>query len=208
MINADIFEEKTKSIADYQNTCSEFIIDISKDYKDWVDRYNLGNEETLKRKNIIDAIIHNTNQWIHSYGNDIKKIDIIMNDGISKMAENTAGYPFSFKISMDQLTKYIFHKIGKIKFNIKAIPTKGRSIQIGKYDKENIILFNSNNNKATYSITDESFKPADILDDYFIIDASDCNVEDIISFTVVVEEIKNNAVMERRGVSTIALIVN
>ncbi len=209
MINEDIYEEKTNSILDYQNTCSEFIMDISKDYKDWVDRYNLENEESQRRKNIIDTIIHSTNQWIHNYGNNIKKIDIIMNDGINKMAENTAGYPFSYKISMDQSTKYIFHKIGKIKFNIKAIPRNDRSMHLGRYDKENIILFNSNNNKATYCIPEESFKQVDLLDDYIIIDASDCNLGDIISFTVVVEETKdNNVVTERRGISTITLTVD
>lgn len=209
MFKEDIFEEKTDNILDYQNTCSEFITDISKDYKDWVDRYNLENKESERRKNIINTTIHNTNEWIHKYGNDIKKIDVIMNDGINKMAENTSGYPFRFKISIDQSTRYIFHMIGKTKFNIKAIPREGRSIQIGRYDKENVVLFNSNTNKATYSIPEESFRPADLLDDYIVIDTSECDVGDIISFTVVAEEIKDNThVTERRGISTIILIVN
>ena len=51
MFATDSSSERATSIEDYQNTCMEFIIDISRDYKDWVDRYQLSNDEITKRKN-------------------------------------------------------------------------------------------------------------------------------------------------------------
>ena len=49
MFAVDGGSERATSIEDYQNTCSEFITDISKDYKDWVDRYQLIEEESKYR---------------------------------------------------------------------------------------------------------------------------------------------------------------
>jgi hypothetical protein len=50
MITPDNGSRNAGSVEDYQNTCAEFIVDISKDYKDWVDRYQLSEEETQSRK--------------------------------------------------------------------------------------------------------------------------------------------------------------
>jgi hypothetical protein len=46
MFASDAGSERATSIEDYQNTCTEFITDISRDYKDWVDRYQLGEPGT------------------------------------------------------------------------------------------------------------------------------------------------------------------
>ena len=78
MFASDSDSERATSIEDYQNTCSEFIIDISRDYKDWVDRYQLAPEETNERKERIHEIVENTNNWNSKFGNTIKKIDIIL----------------------------------------------------------------------------------------------------------------------------------
>ena len=101
MFATDSSSERATSIEDYQNTCTEFIIDISRDYKDWVDRYQLGEEETNKRKDSIDNVVAKTNNWIRNFCNTIKKVDVVMNDGISKMAEYTAGYPFELNVSVN-----------------------------------------------------------------------------------------------------------
>ena len=50
-----------------------------------------------------------TNEFIFKYGDTIKKIDIIMNDGINKMAETTAGYPFKYDIFVNNASRYIIH---------------------------------------------------------------------------------------------------
>jgi hypothetical protein len=45
-----------------------------------------------------------------------------------------------------------------------------------------------------------------VLDDYLILDATQCHTNDLISFTIVVEEVTNNSVLERRGYSTIVML--
>ncbi len=205
MFTPDTGSERASSVEDYQNTCSEFIVDISKDYKDWVDRYNLGEKETKSRKATIDNIVKTTNEWIYRYSDNIKKIDIVMNDGINKMAENTAGYPFSFQISVNNMRRYTMHSIGQVKLNVRATPREARLARIGNYDKDQILLISSSS-PVNFNLSNESLKAADILDDYFVIDASQCQRLDIISVTVIVEEMDQDYSSERRGYSTLILL--
>lgn len=195
-----------ENINNYQNTCSEFIKDLSLDYLNWVDRYNLNPEEMKMRKQKINDTVIKSSHIIDKFGDTIKKIDIIMNDGISKMAEYTAGYPFQFSILVNNLTRYTYNPGGKIRLNIKAIPNYGKGVRIGSYDKSNLILLNSSSS-VNYSFNKSSLESADILDDYIIIDAKNCLNNDIISVTVIVEEIKDNIVFEKRGFSTLILVI-
>jgi len=73
MFASDAGSERATSIEDYQNACSEFIRDISKDYKDWVDRYQLAEQESTRRKAAIDAVVRTTGDWIARFGTTIKK---------------------------------------------------------------------------------------------------------------------------------------
>ncbi len=205
MFAADNASERATSIEDYQNTCTEFIMDISRDYKDWVDRYQLPELESAKRKNMIDGIVRNTNDLINRFGNTIKKIDIIMNDGVNKMAENTAGYPFKFEIMVNQASRYTTHAVGDIRLNLKVLPRLGRTARIGNYHKDQVLLLNSSS-PVEVSLSKESLKGADFLDDYIVIDAKKCEKFDVISMTVVVEEVEKDYVTESRGYSTLILL--
>jgi hypothetical protein len=205
MFATDSGSERATSIEDYQNTCTEFIIDISRDYMDWVDRYQLADEETFRRKSSISNIVKTTNNWITKYGNTIKKIDIIMNDGVNKMAENTAGYPFKFDVFVNSISRYTNHPVGEIRVNVKATPRPGRLARIGNYHKDQLLLINSSS-PVNFSVSNESMKGADILDDYIIIDAKTCKKNDLISITTVVEEIEDDYATESRGYSTIILL--
>jgi hypothetical protein len=49
-------------------------------------------------------------------------------------------------------------------------------------------------------------KGVDVLDDYVIFDATQCQKNDLISFTITVEQTTNNSVSERRGFSTIVML--
>lgn len=194
-----------ENIKNYQNTCAEFIKDLSLDYLNWVDRYNLSPEEMKIRKQKINDVVLKSSHIIDKFGDTIKKIDIIMNDGISKMAEYTAGYPFQFSIIVNNLTRYTYTALGEIRLNIKAIPNYGKGVRIGNYDKHNLILLNSSS-PVNYSFNKSSLESVDILDDYIVIDTKNCLNNDIISATVIVEEIKDNIVFEKRGFSTLVLI--
>jgi len=205
MFAADTGSERATSIEDYQNTCTDFITDISKDYMDWVDRYQLGEQETAKRKAVISSIVKTTNDWIVKYGNTIKKVDIVMNDGVNKMAENTAGYPFKFDIFVNRMSRYTTHPVGEIRMNVKATPRPGRLARIGNYQKDKLLLV-SVSSPVNFSLSKESMKGADILDDYVIVDAKNCQKYDLISLTAVVEEMEGDYVTESRGYSTIILV--
>ena len=205
MFAADTGSERATSVEDYQNTCTEFIIDISRDYMEWVDRYQLGEQETARRKLVINNIVKTTNDWITRYGTTIKKIDIAMNDGVNKMAENTAGYPFKFDVFVNGASRYTTHHASEIRMNVKATPRQGRLARIGNYHKDQLLLISASS-PVNFSISKESMKGADILDDYIIIDAKGCQRNDLISVTTVVEEVEGEYVTESRGYSTIILL--
>jgi hypothetical protein len=206
MFASDSGSERATSIEDYQNTCTEFITDISHDYMDWIERYQLGEDETGRRRATINHIVRTTNDWIVKYGTTIKKVDIVMNDGVNKMAENTAGYPFQFDVLVNKMRRFTIHPIGEVRVNIKATPRSGRLARIGNYQKSQLLLINTSS-PVKFSISKESMKAADVLDDYIIIDANNCHSHDLISLTPVVEEIEREYVTESRGYTTIILLV-
>ncbi len=206
MFATDSSSERATSIEDYQNTCTEFIIDISRDYKDWVDRYQLSKGETNKRKESIDNVVATTNNWIRNYCDTIKKVDVVMNDGINKMAEFTAGYPFQFEVSVNSEKRYAKHNQGIIALRVNAIPQEGRTVRLGRYNKSDLFLIASSS-PVIPKVSEESMKAVDILDDYVTLDASACDKGSIISITMIVEEVRDGYVSESRGYSTIIQII-
>ncbi len=206
MFATDSSSERATSIEDYQHTCTEFIADISRDYKDWVDRYQLDNEESSKRKESIDNVVTTTNNWIRNFCNTIKKVDIVMNDGINKMAENTAGYPFHFEVSVNSVKRYAKHSQGTVVLKVNAIPQEGRMVRLGKYSKNELFLISSSS-PVSPTVSEESMNTVDILDDYITIDASSCEKGSIVSITIIVEEVRDDYVSESRGYSTVIMII-
>jgi hypothetical protein len=206
MFATDSSSERATSIEDYQHTCTEFITDISRDYKDWVDRYQLSNEESSKRKESIDNVVTTTNNWIRNFCNTIKKVDIVMNDGINKMAETTAGYPFHFEVSVNSVKRYVKHNQGTVALRVNAIPHEGRMVRLGKYSKNELFLISSSS-PVSPTVSEESLNTVDILDDYITLDASSCEKGSIVSITVIVEEVKDDCVSESRGYSTVIMII-
>ena len=202
MFASDNDSERATSIEDYQYTCSEFITDISRDYKDWVGRYQLTDNETKKRIDTIDFIVKSTNDWISKFGNTIKKIDIIMNDGINKMAETTAGYPFKIDITSANQSRYIVHEKKPIKLNLKSYPRNNRQVRICNYDKDNVFLLGSSN-QIDINYSNKSFESSDLLDEFIVLKPVHFDIEDTISITIKVEELEGNIVKESRGFTTL-----
>jgi len=202
MFGADFESERATSIDDYKITCIQFIADISDDYKDWVDRYNLAEEESNFRKNAIEQVVKTTNEWIGKFGDSIKKIDIIKDDGINKMAEFTAGYPFEFMVNVDNQSRYVHHQPGLIKLNIKARRRENRQIKISHYSKDQFVqILSSANVSVNESLV--NFSPKEVLDDFVILDASACKPSDVISITITTEEVSDNLGIEKRGLTTL-----
>jgi hypothetical protein len=204
MFASDRDSERATSIEDYQNTCTEFIQDLSKDYLDWVERYQLPKDERDQRNKEIDYIVKKTNDWIFGFGNTIKKVDIIMNDGISKMAETTAGYPFQVVVSSSNQERYIIHEKKSIKLNLRSFPRQQRQVRICNYDKDNVFLLSSSN-KIDVKYSKTSFDPSDLLDEFIIINSNQSKDEEVISITIKVEELENEVVKESRGYTTLLI---
>jgi hypothetical protein len=204
MFASDRDSERATSIEDYQNTCTEFIQDISKDYRDWVERYQLPKDEWDQRNKEIEDIVTKTNDWIFKFGNTIKKIDIIMNDGINKMAETTAGYPFQIDVFSNNQKRYIIHEKKSIKLNLRSFPRQQRQVRVCNYDKDNIFLLSSSN-KIDIKYSKTSFDPSDLLDEFIVINPNQFDDEEVISITIKVEELENEVVKESRGYTTLLI---
>jgi hypothetical protein len=205
MFASDNDSERATSIEDYQNTCTNFISDLCKDYKDWIVRYKLSKDEENFRNAKIDEIVKLTNEFIFKFGDTIKKIDIIMNDGINKMAENTAGYPFKFDIFVNDNSRYIIHDKKFIKVSLQAYPRESRQIRLCNYDKAQIFLINSNN-PVDFNYTSTSFESSDLLDDFILIKPKKFDSLDVISITIKAEEVENNISVDSRGYTTLIVI--
>lgn len=205
MVFRDASSERASSVQDYQLTCTDFISDISKDYKDWVDRYQLNAPESAERKKAIDSVAMTTSDWIFKYGLNIKKIDIIMNDGVNKMAEYTAGYPFDYEITMGSSRRFVKQQLQNIALTVTAAPRQGRMVRIGNYQKGQVFLISSEN-EVRHTASNESFIGGDILKDMVVLETTHCKSGDLVSITVVVEEIQDTYVTEKRGYTTLILL--
>ncbi|HXU96182.1 MAG TPA: hypothetical protein VFP45_07080 [Candidatus Nitrosotalea sp.] len=194
--------ERASSVEDYKVTCIQFIKDICNDYLAWVDYYKLPEEEDKKRRGQIHAIVERTNEWIAKIATTIKGVDVVMNDGIQKMAENTAGYPFQIGVFVNNMSGYTLAKPGMIDINVKAVGREGYKVQLGWHQKDKRFLINS----TTPVVVDESTisnGDFDILDVHLKMDAQKCLPRDVVSFTVVVAETKDGQEHERRGMTTV-----
>jgi hypothetical protein len=198
-------DSERESVGSYQDTCAQFLADMTEDYKAWVERYELRKDESNTRKQAIDNVARISQEWIYNYGDTIKKIDLIMNDGINKMAESTAGYPFFFEVTINGKRRYTVHEGGLVRARVKATPREGRLVRISNYQKNDLLLLNSTS-IVSYQFSEASRNAADVLDDYIVIDASRCQKNDLISVTITVEEVFNNYANEKRGYSTLILI--
>jgi hypothetical protein len=202
----DESSERASSVDDYKVTCMRFIEDISKDYLAWVDYYKLPPDEDKKRRDRIAAVIERTNEWIAKVAQSIKGVDVIMNDGIQKMAESTAGQPFQIGVFVNKQAGYTQSKAGLIDINVKAVGRNGRKTKLIEHYKGQQFRVES----TAKVFIDEATVPHeefDMMDIHLTLDATSAKQRDVISFTISVAEMENNYESDKRGVSTIIHIV-
>ena len=198
--------ERAPNVESYKITCIDFIKDISKDYHAWVDYYKLPQDEDKKRRDGIESTIERTNNWIAKVAQTIKAVDVVMNDGIQKMAESTAGKPFQIGVFVNGKSSYTMAKPGIIDVNIKAAGRENRKTKLGFHFKDDRFRIESTC-KAFIDETNLPEQEFDLMDIHLKINAEQAKQRDVISFTVTVSETENGAEVERRGVSTIIHIV-
>ena len=202
--------ERTDNVTDYKRTCIDFIEDISGSYLEWVDFYSNRNEidkdEDKKRRNEIAAIIEKTNTWLAKVPTSIKAVDVVMNDGIQKMAEATAGKPFQIGVFVNKTSEYTLAKPGIIDVHVKSIGRDGRKTKLGFHHQSQRFRIETTG-KVFFDETNIPENEFDILDLHLKLDASQCKQRDVISFTVIISEMKNGVEFDRRGLSTVVHIV-
>ncbi len=205
-ISPDETDGRANTPEDYKVTCIDFIEDISKDYLDWVDYYKLPPEEDKKRRDEIAATITRTNAWIANVAQSIKAIDVVMNDGIQKMAEATAGKPFQIGVFINQSSSYTKANPGIIDVNIKSAGREGRKTKLGFHFKDDRFRIESTCN-AFLDQTNLPDAEFDLMDINLKLNAESAKQRDVISFTVVIYEMKDGQEVDKRGVSTVVHIV-
>ena len=202
----DDSSERANSVEDYKVTCIEFIKDISGSYLEWVDYYKLPEDEDKKRRSEISGIIEKTNNWIAKVAQTIKAVDVVMNDGIQKMAESTAGKPFQIGIFINKKSGYTSTKPGIVDVNIKASGRDGNKTKIGIHSKDQRFRIESTG-KAFFDETNIPEQEYDLMDINLKLNLVDCKQRDVISFTVIVSEMKDGAEFDRRGATTVVHVV-
>ena len=198
--------ERAANVDSYRITCIDFIKDISHDYLAWVDRYKLPEDEDKKRRSEISAIIERTNEWIAKVPQTFKAVDVVMNDGIQKMAEATAGKPIQIGVFVDKKSGYTLAKPGIIDVNVKAAGRDNNKTKIGLHTKDQRFRIESTG-KAFFDESSIPEEESDLLDVNLKLDATECKQRDVISFTVIISEMKDGREHDRRGVSTVIHIV-
>ena len=202
----DESSERAPNVDSYRITCIDFIKDISHDYIAWVDRYKLPEEEDKKRRTEIDAVIERTNEWIAKVPQTFKAVDVVMNDGLQKMAEATAGKPFQIGVFVDKKSGYTLAKPGIIDVNIKAAGRENNKAKLGVHAKDQRFRIETTG-KAYFDESNVPEDEYDLLDVNLKLNAEECKQRDVISFTVIVSEMKDGMEIDRRGVSTVIHIV-
>ncbi|MBC8516293.1 MAG: hypothetical protein H8D31_03525 [Nitrosopumilus sp.] len=197
---------RTDNVDDYRRTCIDFIEEISHDYEAWVDYYKLPEDEDKRRRAGIHATITRTNEWIARVPQSIKAIDVVMNDGIQKMAESTAGKPFDIGVFVNKKSSYTETKPGIIDVSVKASGREGRKMKLGFHFKDDRFRIES----TCDAYLDQSNLPTtefEMLDLNLKLHAENAKPRDVISFTVTVSEVENGVEIDRRGCSTIVHLV-
>jgi hypothetical protein len=202
----DDSSERTDNVNDYKITCMDFIKDISHDYEAWVDYYKLPEEEDKKRRNGIRSTIERTNEWIAKVAQTIKAVDVVMNDGIQKMAESTAGKPFQIGVFVNGKSSYVMAKPGIIDINVKSNGRQGRKTKLGFHFKDDRFRIESTCG-AYLDDKNLSVEEFDFMDINLKLHAENAMQRDVISFTVTICEMENGMEFDRRGLTTIVHIV-
>jgi hypothetical protein len=205
-VRIDDGSERTDNVNDYKVTCIDFIKDISHDYEAWVDYYKLPEDEDKKRRTGIRATIERTNEWIAKVAQTIKAVDVVMNDGIQKMAESTAGKPLEIGVFVNGKSSYTVAKAGIIDVNVKSSGRQGRKTKLGFHFKDNRFRIESTC-EAYFDENNLPIQEFDLMDISLKLHAENAKQRDVISFTVTISEMENDIEFERRGLTTIVHIV-
>ena len=97
-------------------------------------------------------------------------------------------------------------KPGIIDVHIKSAGRDGRKTKLGFHHQSQRFRIESTG-KVFFDETSIPENEFDILDIHLKLDATQCTQRDVISFTIIISEMKNGVEFDRRGLSTVVHIV-
>ena len=197
--------ERTDSVHDYKRTCIDFVRDISGDYKAWVDYYRLPADEDARRRHRIDAAVEKSCMWLAKVPQTIKAVDVVMNDGIQKMAEATAGRPFQIGVFVHDMAGYASSKPGTMPVRVRATGRENRKTRLGYHFQHD--RFRIEATCPAHIVGDISDTEYDAMDIWLEMHAPAAAPGDVISFTITICEVQDGAETDRRGLTTIIHVV-
>ena len=95
---------------------------------------------------------------------------------------------------------------GIIDVHVKSAGSEDRKTKLGYHQKDQRFRIETTG-KAFFDETNISEIEYDLMDIHLKLNAEECNQRDVISFTVIVSEIKDSIEVNRRGLSTVIHIV-
>ena len=107
---------------------------------------------------------------------------------------------------MDKKSGYTLAKPGIIDVNVKAAGRDNNKTKIGLHTKDQRFR-RAATGKAFFDESSIPEEESDLLDVNLKLNATECKQRDVISFTVIVSEMKDGMEHDRRGVSTVIHIV-
>lgn len=195
--------ERTDDPGSYRRTCSEFVESMVPDYEAWVEYYKLPPEEDARRRAGIASAASSCVKWMEEHAGTIRAIDVVMNDGIQKMAEATAGRPFQLGVFVGSSPGYASAPAGMVPVRVRAHGREGRLTRLG---------FHYGNARFRIDSTFDARMPepgaadCESMDVQVALDARSASPGDLVSFTVTVVELRGGAEADRRGVTTLVRI--
>src|SRR5438132_284377 len=124
----------------------------------------------------------------------------------SERSSSVEDYKFTciqFIEDISNSSGYTLAKPGIIYINVKAIGREECKVKLGWHQKDKRFLVSSTSNVSIDESNIVEGQEFDLLDLHLKINAQDCKPRDLISFTVIVSEMREGQEHERRGVTTI-----
>lgn len=196
--------ERTDDPGSYRRTCEQFVESMIPDYEAWVEYYKLPADEDARRRSGIRAAASKCALWLREAAPTIRAIDLVMNDGIQKMAEATAGRPFQLGVFVNSTAGYARAAPGLVPVRVRAAGRKGRRTRLGFHYGSARFRLDSTFDANMPSDIDESEHES--MDVEIPLDAHAASAGDLVSFTITVVEVDGGRESDRRGITTLVRI--
>lgn len=201
MVLPSDYEDPTPppTLRDFKRQSIAFIQDISNGYKEWVDYYKLPPEEDAKRRAEIDDVVSRTCQWITTVSQNRSGLSVITDDGVQKMAEATAGWPFQIGVFVNNTSRYVSVVDAPIHIRLRAAGRQDRQVKLGRHYNGRLRI-DATCEASISEVPDHIYDSMDITLELHV---KDYAPGDLVSFTPIFIEMDGDREFSSRGKTTL-----